>query len=125
MRKYGSAEVWQAFVDLFDYLSIAAVIDDTIFCVHGGLSPSIQRIDQIRVLNRFKEVPIEGPLSDLMWSDPDPDHDGFKESPRYFIMFFFVYACLVVMIFFHFFNIEELGILLVRMLLLNFFKQTM
>ena len=82
MRKYGSAEVWQAFVDLFDYLSIAAVIDNTIFCVHGGLSPSIQRIDQIRVLNRFKEVPIEGPLADLMWSDPDPDHDGFKESQR-------------------------------------------
>ena len=70
-------------MELFDYLSIAAVIDDSIFCVHGGLSPSLQRIDQIRVLNRFKEVPTFGPLADIMWSDPDPDREGFQESRRF------------------------------------------
>jgi len=74
--------VWNAFVDLFNYLSIAAVIDNAIFCVHGGLSPSIQTLDQIRVINRFQEVPHEGPLADLMWSDPDPDRDGFTPSQR-------------------------------------------
>ena len=84
MRIYGSTTVWNAFVDLFDYLSTAAVIDNVIFCVHGGLSPSIQRIDQIKVLNRFQEVPHDGALADLMWSDPDPDGEGFTPSQRYF-----------------------------------------
>lgn len=82
MHKYGTPTVWQAFVDLFDFLSIAAVIDNSILCIHGGLSPSIQSINQIKVLNRFKDVPINGPLADLMWSDPDPDHDGFQDSKR-------------------------------------------
>jgi len=36
MAKYGSATVWKYFTDLFDYLTVAAVIDDSIFCVHGG-----------------------------------------------------------------------------------------
>jgi serine/threonine-protein phosphatase PPG1 len=69
-------------VELFDYLSIAALIDNAIFCVHGGLSPSIQTVDQIRVLDRFKELPAEGALSDLMWSDPSADHEGFRASQR-------------------------------------------
>ena len=46
-RKYGSLSVWQQFTDLFDYLPLAAVIDEKIFCVHAGLSPSLQNIDDI------------------------------------------------------------------------------
>eukprot|EP01133_Synstelium_polycarpum_P005938 gene5938-6877_t len=82
MRKYGNASVWKYFTDMFDYLPVAAIIDDNIYCVHGGLSPSAPSIDQIRVLDRFQEVPHEGPLADLMWSDPDPDREGFVESQR-------------------------------------------
>jgi len=67
---------------MFDYLTIAAVIENSIFCTHGGLSPSIQTLDQIRVLDRFQEVPHEGALADLMWSDPDADHEGFHMSQR-------------------------------------------
>ncbi|EGG21286.1 putative protein serine/threonine phosphatase [Cavenderia fasciculata] len=81
-RKYGNANVWRYFTEMFDYLPVAAIIDDSIYCVHGGLSPSALSIDQIRVLDRFQEVPHEGPLADLMWSDPDPDRDGFVESQR-------------------------------------------
>ncbi|KAJ3283564.1 putative serine/threonine protein phosphatase [Borealophlyctis nickersoniae] len=70
MRKYGSANVWTYFTDLFDYLVLSVVIDDAIFCVHGGLSPSLHTVDQIRVIDRFREIPHEGPMADLVWSDP-------------------------------------------------------
>ena len=42
-----------------------------IFCVHGGLSPSIQTLDQIRGIDRKQEVPHDGPMCDLLWSDPE------------------------------------------------------
>lgn len=42
-----------------------------IFCVHGGLSPSIQTLDQIRSIDRKQEVPHDGPMCDLLWSDPE------------------------------------------------------
>lgn len=47
LRKYGSVNVWRYCTDVFDYLSLSAVIDNRIFCVHGGLSPSIQTLDQV------------------------------------------------------------------------------
>merc|ERR1711862_636996 len=52
-----------------------------IFCVHGGLSPSISTLDQIREIDRKQEVPHDGPMCDLMWSDPD-DIQGWGISPR-------------------------------------------
>ncbi len=69
-RKYGNPNVWKYFTDSFDYLPLTALIDDSIFCLHGGLSPSIDRLDHIRSLNRIQEVPIDGPMCDLLWSDP-------------------------------------------------------
>ena len=67
--------------DVFDYLSLSAVIEDRVFCVHGGLSPSINSLDQVRVIDRKQEVPHEGAMCDLMWSDPE-DIDGWGLSPR-------------------------------------------
>jgi len=81
-RKFGSAAVWQHFTDLFDYLPIAALIGGSLLAVHGGLSPSIHHLDQIRILDRFAEIPHDGPLADLMWSDPDAEKTGFVISPR-------------------------------------------
>ena len=62
-------------------MPLAAVIDDEIFCVHGGLSPEINDMDEIRAIDRKQEVPHEGPMCDLMWSDPDETR-GWKPSPR-------------------------------------------
>jgi serine/threonine-protein phosphatase PPG1 len=67
---------------MFDYLTLSVVIDDRIFCVHGGLSPSIHSIDQIKVVDRFREIPHEGPMADLVWSDPDAEKEDFAISPR-------------------------------------------
>ncbi|KAM3567749.1 hypothetical protein VYU27_010111, partial [Nannochloropsis oceanica] len=54
-RKYGNANVWKCFTDLFDYLPMTALVEDRIFCLHGGLSPSIDTLDHARNLDRFQE----------------------------------------------------------------------
>lgn len=81
LRKYGSAQVWRYCTEIFDLLALAAVIDGKVFCVHGGLSPAVQEIDDIRKLERRQEVPHEGPMSDLLWSDPE-DITGWTISNR-------------------------------------------
>ncbi|KRX02653.1 hypothetical protein PPERSA_11993 [Pseudocohnilembus persalinus] len=80
-QKYGTVNVWKACVDLFDFLPLAAIIDKKIFCVHGGLSPQIDKIDQINDIERFQDVPNEGPMTDLLWSDPD-QITGWGKSQR-------------------------------------------
>jgi serine/threonine-protein phosphatase PPG1 len=86
VKKYGTTDVWTIFTDLFDYLVLAVEIDNTILCVHGGLSPSIHMVDQIKAIDRFKEIPHEGPMADLVWSDPVPNTADatalFSVSPR-------------------------------------------
>lgn len=83
LTKYnGSLKVWNYITDLFDYLPLGATIDNKIFATHGGLSPSCQQLDQIRAIDRFKEVPHDGIMADLVWSDPDPEILDFKLSPR-------------------------------------------
>jgi len=81
LRKYGNANVWKHFTDLFDYLPLTATVDDAIFCLHGGLSPTLDTLDHVRSLDRVQEVPHEGPMCDLLWSDPD-DRCGWGISPR-------------------------------------------
>ncbi|GBE87193.1 Serine/threonine-protein phosphatase ppe1 [Sparassis crispa] len=80
-QKYGSALVWKACCSVFDYLNLAAIIDGETLCVHGGLSPDIRTLDQIRVLSRAQEIPHEGAFCDLMWSDPD-EIENWAISPR-------------------------------------------
>lgn len=82
LKKYGTGNVWRYCTEIFDYLSLAAVVEDKILCVHGGLSPAINTLEQIRSLDRKQEVPHEGPMCDLMWSDPDEYVDGWGISPR-------------------------------------------
>jgi hypothetical protein len=52
-----------------------------VLCVHGGLSPEIRTLDQIRVVARAQEIPHEGAFCDLVWSDPE-DVDTWAVSPR-------------------------------------------
>ncbi|KAJ2414217.1 Protein phosphatase methylesterase 1, partial [Coemansia sp. RSA 2530] len=79
--KYGNANVWKYCCQVFDYLTLAAIVDGRVLCVHGGLSPDLRTLDQMRTIQRCQEIPHEGPFCDLMWSDPE-DIDSWAVSPR-------------------------------------------
>jgi len=81
LRKYGGAAAWRAFTDLFDYLPLTGLVESEVFCLHGGLSPTLDTLDHVRALDRVQEVPHEGPMCDLLWSDPD-ERGGWGISPR-------------------------------------------
>jgi serine/threonine-protein phosphatase PP1 catalytic subunit len=63
-------KIWKTFIDAFNCLPIAAIVAGKIFCVHGGLSPSLSHMDDIRQIARPTDVPDYGLLNDLLWSDP-------------------------------------------------------
>lgn len=104
------------FTDLFDFLPLTALVNNEvnslasisvfhnlshgihppqkffkIFCLHGGLSPAIDMLDHVRELDRFQEVPHEGPMCDLLWSDPDDV--AFFLSSVLFVVFFQLILC--------------------------------
>lgn len=74
LHKY-NVEIYDAIMDAFDALPLAAVLNGQFFCVHGGLSPKIKRLEDIFHINRFIEPPSFGPMCDLLWSDPNPDFE--------------------------------------------------
>lgn len=47
IRKYGSLNVWKACTEVFDFLTLAAIVDEKVFCVHGGLSPNVKDLKDI------------------------------------------------------------------------------
>jgi serine/threonine-protein phosphatase 4 catalytic subunit len=80
-KKFGTLNVYRWCTEVFDYLTLSAIIDEQIFCVHGGISPDAKKVDDIRLLNRRQEIPHEGAMCDLMWSDPE-DVEGWVKSHR-------------------------------------------
>ncbi len=81
LRKYGSVSVWRSFTETFDFLTLSAVVDGRVLAVHGGLSPEVPTLDDIRKINRNEEIPAEGPFADLLWSDPE-EIEGWGLSER-------------------------------------------
>jgi len=90
LRKYGNANVWKFFTDLFDYLPLTALVDGQIFCLHGGLSPSIDTLDHIRALDRLQEVPheVRWTLLSLMLRDMKVKINGGCYSNFQCVMFY-------------------------------------
>ncbi|KAL3208977.1 hypothetical protein MRX96_038458 [Rhipicephalus microplus] len=80
-RRY-NVKMWKTFTDLFNCFPVAAIVDEKIFCMHGGLSPDLQTMEQVRRIMRPTDVPDAGLLCDLLWSDPDKDIMGWGESDR-------------------------------------------
>mmetsp|Transcript_23365 Transcript_23365/g.65380 ORF Transcript_23365/g.65380 Transcript_23365/m.65380 type:complete len:307 (+) Transcript_23365:91-1011(+) len=80
-RRY-NIKLWKTFCDVFNCLPVCALVDEKIICMHGGLSPEITQMDQIRRLVRPTDVPDTGLICDLLWADPDKDIFGWAENDR-------------------------------------------
>ncbi|MBV36610.1 MAG: hypothetical protein CMP47_14330 [Rickettsiales bacterium] len=77
-----NVKIWKTFVDTFNCLPIAAIVAGKIFCVHGGLSPALSHMDDIRNIARPTDVPDFGLLNDLLWSDPADQEKDWESSER-------------------------------------------
>jgi serine/threonine-protein phosphatase PP1 catalytic subunit len=75
-------KIWKGFIDTFNTLPIAAIVAGKIFCVHGGLSPSLSHMDDIRNIARPTDVPDYGLLNDLLWSDPADMENDWESNER-------------------------------------------
>jgi diadenosine tetraphosphatase ApaH/serine/threonine PP2A family protein phosphatase len=82
IERFGHASPWKLFNEVFDMLPLAAIVDNSIFCVHGGLSPRISLIEQIALLDYRNEIPESGPITDLLWSDPEERVPGWADNMR-------------------------------------------
>eukprot|EP01111_Echinosteliopsis_oligospora_P013687 TRINITY_DN4973_c0_g1_i1.p1 TRINITY_DN4973_c0_g1~~TRINITY_DN4973_c0_g1_i1.p1 ORF type:complete len:325 (+),score=63.90 TRINITY_DN4973_c0_g1_i1:165-1139(+) len=99
VRKYGTDVVYKAVLEMVEYLPLAALIEALgdgsagqqatqeapapIFALHGGIGKDIITVDQIKVVDRFRDIPPEGQLTDIVWADPDQDQkEGFNPNPR-------------------------------------------
>lgn len=75
--------MWKACCQVFDFMTLGAIVDGKVLCVHGGLSPEIRTLDQVRIVARAQEIPHEGAFCDLVWSDPDEEPSTtWAVSPR-------------------------------------------
>ncbi|KAG6813807.1 hypothetical protein H0H92_007219 [Tricholoma furcatifolium] len=75
-------KTWKTFIDVFNCLPIAAIVASKIFCVHGGLSPSLHSMDDIKRITRPTDVPDFGLLNDLLWSDPSDTALDWEDNER-------------------------------------------
>ncbi|PHH85536.1 hypothetical protein CDD83_281 [Cordyceps sp. RAO-2017] len=77
-----NVKIWKTFIDCFNTLPIAAIVAGKIFCVHGGLSPALSHMDDIRNIARPTDVPDYGLLNDLLWSDPADMEQDWEANER-------------------------------------------
>jgi serine/threonine-protein phosphatase PP1 catalytic subunit len=81
-KRRHTIKLWKVFTDCFNCFPIAALVDDKILCMHGGLSPELNKIETIKNIVRPTDVPDTGLLCDLLWSDPDKDVKEWGENDR-------------------------------------------
>ena len=82
LGRYGHSGIWKATNEVFDLLPIAAIVSEEIFCIHGGLSPDLNLIEEIPLYKRDQELPSNGVLCDLCWSDPNENNENWQPNPR-------------------------------------------
>jgi len=80
-RRY-NIKVWKFFIDAFNCLPISAIVGERILCMHGGISPKLRSVAQIENIQRPTDIPDEGLLCDLLWSDPESNLKGWGANDR-------------------------------------------
>ena len=80
LRKYDDEEVYELFIESFECMPIAGDVNGDYLCMHGGISPELETIEDINKINRFVEPPLQGFLCDLLWSDTCGDKEASKHN---------------------------------------------
>ncbi|ESK92590.1 serine threonine-protein phosphatase 2b catalytic subunit a1 [Moniliophthora roreri MCA 2997] len=81
-HKY-SERIYDACMESFCALPLAAVMNKQFLCIHGGLSPELNTLDDIRALDRFREPPTHGLMCDILWADPVEDFGTEKTTDSF------------------------------------------
>ncbi|KAF5383120.1 hypothetical protein D9615_005057 [Tricholomella constricta] len=81
-HKY-SERIYDACMDSFCALPLAAVMNKQFLCIHGGLSPELNTLDDIRAIDRFREPPTHGLMCDILWADPVEDFGTEKTTESF------------------------------------------
>ena len=81
-HKY-SEEIYDLCMESFCTLPLAAIMNKQFLCIHGGLSPELQTLDDIRNINRFREPPTHGLMCDMLWADPLEDFGQEKTNESF------------------------------------------
>ncbi|GMM53759.1 calcineurin catalytic subunit A [Maudiozyma humilis] len=74
LHKY-NLDIYEACCQSFNALPLAAIMNGQYFCVHGGISPELRTVNDVNLINRFKEIPSRGLMCDLVWADPIESYD--------------------------------------------------
>ncbi|MCP9257404.1 Serine/threonine-protein phosphatase [Dirofilaria immitis] len=81
-RRYQSVRLWQTFQEVFNTMPFTGLVAGKILCMHGGLSPQLKSIDQLRQITRPIDPPNPSIHIDLLWSDPDGSIKGWQANNR-------------------------------------------
>jgi len=81
-RRYQSVRLWQCFQDVFNTMPFCGLIAQKILCMHGGLSPQLKSLEQLRSISRPIDPPNPSLYIDLLWSDPDQWTKGWQANTR-------------------------------------------
>ncbi|CAE6501610.1 unnamed protein product [Rhizoctonia solani] len=81
-HKY-SERLYEAVMDSFCTLPLAAIMNKQFLCIHGGLSPELHTLDDLRGIDRFREPPTHGLMCDILWADPLEDFGSEKTTDSF------------------------------------------
>jgi serine/threonine-protein phosphatase PP1 catalytic subunit len=80
-RYFPKSKVWSKFNSCFDWMPLSAVVGGRILCVHGGLSPKLTKLDQLKRIER-PDSGDSGLACDIIWSDPAAEVRLWQQSDR-------------------------------------------
>ncbi|CAD6500403.1 BgTH12-07580 [Blumeria graminis f. sp. triticale] len=82
-HKY-SEKIYEACMNSFCALPLAAVMNKQFLCIHGGLSPELHTLDDLKHVDRFREPPTHGLMCDILWADPLEEF-GQEKNSEFFV----------------------------------------